>query len=66
MSNSYFDAVLHEWRKRMDAEVSQKKEHVASGNYASLEEYKRACGIIQGMEIAKDLMNEAIDEFDKR
>lgn len=38
---------------QIDEKVQQLQEHLATGNVASFEEYKRTCGEIKGLLIAR-------------
>ena len=40
--------------KEIDEKVAQLRDHIATGNVETLEEYKRLCGEIRGLLFAKD------------
>ena len=40
--------------KEIDEKVAQLRDHLATGNVETLEEYKRICGEIRGLLFAKD------------
>ena len=40
--------------KEIDDKVAQLRDHLATGNVDTLEEYKRLCGEIRGLLFAKD------------
>ena len=40
--------------KEIDEKVAQLRDHLATGNVETLEEYKRLCGEIRGLLFARD------------
>ena len=57
------DPLIIEITKRIDAEVHDLRMRVSNGGINTLEAYKRNCGVIYGLEQAKDFIAKSIKEF---
>lgn len=44
--------------KKLDEEVEMVKGYLADNHVSGIEEYRRLCGVIQGLTLAKDIMKD--------
>lgn len=51
--------------KQLDEKTSQLKEAVILGNYENFEDYKRSCGEIRGLLIARGYVLDLKDKLEK-
>lgn len=51
--------------KQLDDKIAQLKEAVILGNYEKFEEYKRSCGEIRGLLIARGYVLDLKDKLEK-
>jgi uncharacterized protein YaaR (DUF327 family) len=51
--------------KQIDDKVEQLKEALVTGNFGSFEEYKKACGEIRGLLIARGYALDLKDKLEK-
>ena len=57
--------LLAEWNHQLNERLDEMKDSLANGGCSSFESYKRIVGIIRGIEISKELMDEAIKLYNK-
>lgn len=43
---------------KLDEEVESVKSHLANNSARDIEEYRRLCGVVQGLTLAKDIIND--------
>ena len=51
--------------KQLDDKIAQLKDNVASGNFEKFEEYKKTCGEIRGLLIARGYVLDLKDKMEK-
>ena len=43
---------------RLNEEIESVKEHLAGNNASSIEEYRRLCGVVQGLNLAESIIKD--------
>lgn len=50
---------------KLDEEVAAKEKQVSSGMCSSFDEYRHLTGVIKGLKLSRDIIQEAYDNLDK-
>lgn len=59
------DPLIQEFIHLLDERLEEMERHLSTGKAASFEDYKRTTGVYRGIEIAKELLDEAFKTYNK-
>ncbi len=65
MSLTVNNRVAQEFGKRVDAAIETLKEDIGGGMMAEMD-YRRQAGVLQGLRLAKDLIDQALTTVEKQ
>jgi hypothetical protein len=51
--------------KELDKLKQEREAYVASGRAESLDEYRNVCGVIRGLNLAENIINELVQKMEK-